>query len=420
MYTLLSFASAISLTVLCFVILGISIPYIEGSRKVRYARVVLAVAYFVIALPGYLELISVPVVDPLIVAAFTISAATYEALLITETLITLMCPQDINRKSIFLHLVSVSAVVMLFLLSVFVYRRFFILYLGAVFSILLYIYYIRLFNIEYKKFRTTMEEYYDEGQYYKLRWSAISFYSSLVVGLLALVAPFGPIVLYDIFTIGYITFYIMFTIRFGNYVMQLNYYLPAILSKNRVTKPDEVNADKGDRVKLNEATVGDKLKGNKEIDKLKNSLQNEGLLKMLDLEKSLVYFTTSLKSNEVVMEKTTRGKIIKLYEEDEDLLEDAIIENKQAIEMAKIYSDILSGTMDTYASIISNNLNAVMKILTSVTFILAIPTLIASIWGMNVELPFQREPLGFLIITVFSIIMCIVATIWLKRKRMLN
>ena len=153
---------------------------------------------------------------------------------------------------------------------------------------------------------------------------------------------------------------------------------------------------------------------NKELEstenKLKNSLQNEGLLKMLDLEKSLVYFTTSLKSNEVVMEKTTRGKIIKLYEEDEDLLEDAIIENKQAIEMAKIYSDILSGTMDTYASIISNNLNAVMNI----------PTLIASIWGMNVELPFQREPLGFLIITVFSIIMCIVATIWLKRKRMLN
>ena len=163
---------------------------------------------------------------------------------------------------------------------------------------------------------------------------------------------------------------------------------------------------------------------NKELEstenKLKNSLQNEGLLKMLDLEKSLVYFTTSLQSNEGVMEKTTRGKIIKLYEEDEDLLEDAIIENKQAIEMAKIYSDILSGTMDTYASIISNNLNAVMKILTSVTFILAIPTLIASIWGMNVELPFQREPLGFLIITVFSIIMCIVATIWLKRKRMLN
>lgn len=272
-YTILSFASAISLTVLCCIILGISIPYIEGSRKVRYARVVLAVAYFIIALPGYLELISAPVVDPLIIAAFTISAAAYEALLITETLITLMCPQDINRKSIFLHLVSVSAVVMLFLLSVFVYRRFFILCLGAVSCIFLYICYIRLFNIEYKKFRTKMEEYYDDGQYYKLRWCVISFYSSLVVGLLALVAPFGPIVLYDIFTIGYIIFYIMFTIRFGNYVMQLNYYLPAILSKNSVKKPDEGNADNGDKVKLNEATVGGKLKGNKEIDKLRNSLQ---------------------------------------------------------------------------------------------------------------------------------------------------
>ena len=203
-YTLLSFASAISLTVLCFVILGISIPYIEGSRKLRYARAVLAVAYFVIALPGYLELISAPAVDPIIVAAFTISAAAYEALLITETLITLMCPQDINKKGIVLHLVSVSAVVIIFLLIVLIYRRFFILYLGVVSCILLYVYYIRLFNVEYKKFRTKMEEYYDEGQYYKLRWSVISFYSSLVVGLLALAAPFGPIVLYDIFTIGYI------------------------------------------------------------------------------------------------------------------------------------------------------------------------------------------------------------------------
>lgn len=155
-------------------------------------------------------------------------------------------------------------------------------------------------------------------------------------------------------------------------------------------------------------------------EKLHISQRNKELIELLELEKSLVYFTTSLRSNETVLEKLLRTEKIKKYPEDEDLLEDVIVENKQAIEMAKIYSDILSGTMDTYASIISNNLNAVMKILTSVTFILAIPTLIASIWGMNVELPFQREPLGFLIITVFSIIMCIVATIWLKRKRMLN
>ena len=89
---------------------------------------------------------------------------------------------------------------------------------------------------------------------------------------------------------------------------------------------------------------------------LKHSMKNRELLKMLSLEKSLVYFTTSIKSNEVVMEKTLRGKFIKLYEDDEDILEDAIIENKQAIEMGKIYSDILNGTMDAYAYIISNNL----------------------------------------------------------------
>ena len=104
---------------------------------------------------------------------------------------------------------------------------------------------------------------------------------------------------------------------------------------------------------------------------LKNSMRNKELLKLLNLEKGLVYFTTSLKSNELVMEKTLRGKIIKLYEEDSEILEDAITENKQAIEMAQIYSNILNGTMDAYASIISNNLNGVMKTLTSITIILA-------------------------------------------------
>ena len=119
---------------------------------------------------------------------------------------------------------------------------------------------------------------------------------------------------------------------------------------------------------------------------LKNSMKNKALLKLLNLEKSLVYFTTSLKSNELVMEKTMRGKIIKLYEEDEDILEDSIIENKQAIEMAKIYSDILNGTMDAYASIISNNLNGVMKFLTSITIILSIPTMIAKVQvGINLK-----------------------------------
>ena len=153
---------------------------------------------------------------------------------------------------------------------------------------------------------------------------------------------------------------------------------------------------------------------------LKTSMKNKELLKLLSLEKSLVYFTTSLKSNELVMEKTMRGKIIKLYDEDEDILEDAIIENKQAIEMSQIYSNILNGTMDAYASIISNNLNSEMKFLTSITIVIAVPTLIASYWGMNVPVPLQENPHGFLWIVGASVLLGILAYIWLKKKDMLN
>ena len=120
------------------------------------------------------------------------------------------------------------------------------------------------------------------------------------------------------------------------------------------------------------------------------------------------------------MEKTLRGKIIKLYEEDEEILEDAITENRQAIEMAQIYSNILNGTMDAYASIISNNLNGVMKFLTSVTIILAVPTMIASFWGMNVQLPFQNSPIGFAIMLIIAILITLAVTWWLNRKNMLK
>ena len=152
---------------------------------------------------------------------------------------------------------------------------------------------------------------------------------------------------------------------------------------------------------------------------LQKSMKNKELIKLLSLEKSLVYITTSLRSNGLVMEKTLRGKIIKLYNEDEDILEDAIIENKQAIEMSKIYSDILNGTMDAYASIISNNLNSVMKFLTSVTIVLSLPTMIASFWGMNVNLPFSHSSYGFAIILIISVVIAIVTSLWLKRRDML-
>ena len=131
----------------------------------------------------------------------------------------------------------------------------------------------------------------------------------------------------------------------------------------------------------------------KQIDKLSNmverqlhrSLRNKELIQLLGMEKSLVYFSTSLKADEITLEKILRGRVIKLYDEDQDLLEDVLIEVKQAIEMSNIYSSILSGTMDAFASVISNNLNIVMKVLTSITILMAIPTMVASFYGMNVE-----------------------------------
>ena len=153
-------------------------------------------------------------------------------------------------------------------------------------------------------------------------------------------------------------------------------------------------------------------------ERLEMSMRNKELLKMMKLEKSLVFFSTSLRGNELVLEKMLRTEMLRKYPEDADLLEDVIIENKQAIEMCAIYRDILTGTMDTFASIISNNLNIVMKILTSLTVVLSIPTLFASLWGMNVNVPFQNSSLGFYIVLGISILASLIAFIVLWRKKM--
>lgn len=138
---------------------------------------------------------------------------------------------------------------------------------------------------------------------------------------------------------------------------------------------------------------------------LHQSMKNKELFSLLNLEKSLVYFTTSLKSNKIVLEKMLRLNYLKMYEEDKELLEDVIIENQQAIEMAETHSSILSGMMDAFASVISNNLNMVMKFLTSITIILALPTIVASFFGMNVHLPFQENPFAFSLIILIALIL---------------
>lgn len=152
-------------------------------------------------------------------------------------------------------------------------------------------------------------------------------------------------------------------------------------------------------------------------EKMHVSQKNTEILELLELEKSLLYFTTSLRSNEVVLEKLLKTEKVRKYPEDEDLLEDVIIENKQAIEMANIYSGILSGMLDAFASVISNNLNIVMKFLATVTIVLSIPTMIASFFGMNFDnIPLGHAPYGFFVTIILTLVVAGVVAIWFRKK----
>ncbi len=152
--------------------------------------------------------------------------------------------------------------------------------------------------------------------------------------------------------------------------------------------------------------------------RLYDSLKNEELIQLLGLSKSLVYFSASLKGNEVTMEKLLRGRILKLYEDDRDLLEDALIEIRQAIEMAGIYSNILSGTMDAYASVVSNNLNIIMKVLTVLTIIMTIPNIVFGFYGMNIQSGLPFDFIWFMP-TLLALLACGGAWFLLKKKNLL-
>jgi magnesium transporter len=160
---------------------------------------------------------------------------------------------------------------------------------------------------------------------------------------------------------------------------------------------------------------------NNKADDIQRSLQRSTLtrelLELLYLEKSLVYFNTSLKANELMMLRLQRINLPELLRESEkELIEDVIIETKQAIEMSNIYSNILGNMMSAHSSIISNNLNITIRYLTTVTIILSLPILVASIYGMNVPLPFQNTPHAFWIVTLFAVILSIFG-VWYFRKK---
>ena len=148
---------------------------------------------------------------------------------------------------------------------------------------------------------------------------------------------------------------------------------------------------------------------------LHRSMKNKELIQMLALENSLVYFSTSLSSNIGVYKKMEKLPEISRYEDYQDLYDDVLIETRQAMEMCNIYRDILSGTMDAYASVISNNLNVVMKLLAVITLIISVPTLIASLWGMNVGVPFEGKAWGFWVVIGISVVVTAVVSVFVIR-----
>ncbi len=151
-------------------------------------------------------------------------------------------------------------------------------------------------------------------------------------------------------------------------------------------------------------------------DRLQQSMQNKEVLELLKYQKSLVYFTTALKTNELLLERLERTQLFRMYPDDEDLLEDVITENQQAIEMVNISSTILSSMMDAFASIISNNLNVVMKFLASVTILLSLPTIITSFYGMNVGLPMDDKWFAWMLILGVCLLLVGLTTIVFVRR----
>ena len=150
------------------------------------------------------------------------------------------------------------------------------------------------------------------------------------------------------------------------------------------------------------------------------STNNKELISLMNIQKSLVYFVNSLRANDIILDKLSKGNVLELYEEDKDLLEDAIIENKQGIETANIFREIIDSMTDTYATIISNNLNEVMKFLAGITIVCSVPTMIASFLGMNVPLGIiDTNPYSFIIIVLISLILALIIAIILKKKDML-
>lgn len=157
-------------------------------------------------------------------------------------------------------------------------------------------------------------------------------------------------------------------------------------------------------------------------DRIQKETEDVDLIELHDLESNLVYFATSLRANGLVLDRLSRYGRIRKYEEDQELLEDLLIENKQAIEMTAIYREVIIGTRELLTAVINNRLNNAMKYLAAITIVMAIPTITSGLWGMNVAaewMPFSGAPYGFAIICIITLVICIIAMIILHKRKML-
>ena len=151
--------------------------------------------------------------------------------------------------------------------------------------------------------------------------------------------------------------------------------------------------------------------------KLYDASRNEHLLELMRIQKSLVYFVTALRSNEMLLMKIERTNFLGLTEDEKEFLNDLIVDNSQALEMANIYTNILSSTLDAFASIIANNQNQVLKRLAVVTIVMTFPVLIASLFGMNVPSGFEHSPYAFYIVALLSLaIAVVIGWLFLRKK----
>ena len=228
----------------------------------------------------------------------------------------------------------------------------------------------------------------------------------------------------------YVTYPLGVIITDNNYVITVAPKSVPLLNQFRQNEVKEFRTAKKSRflIQILNATAAAYLKALNEIYRdidlkeeiLKKSTKNEDLIDLLGTEKTLVYFISSLTENDKVLERLNNGSSVQLYEGDDDLIKDAIIENRQAIDMATLYRKILSSITDTYANVISNNLNYTMRFLAGVTIILSIPTIISSYFGMNVWFgTVGTSHQSWWVLIVFSILVSLGVGAWLKKKGML-